>query len=90
MDRSAPEVDGVLMVEIIKQGTNTGSMTLQVTPITIGNFVATYGTLPAEFTMINLNIPDPAECELIILKLSIYVVTSTAKVSPLEIHIYVQ
>ena len=64
LDRVGLELEGVLTVEIIKQGTNVGNMILRVTPMTIGNFTANYGSLPAEFTAVNLDIPDPAEREL--------------------------
>ncbi len=49
---------GTLRVGVSKDGSNTGNITVQVTPMTASQFTASYGAIPYNVTAM-----DPAEGE---------------------------
>ena len=60
-DYVADEGSGSLEALIIKEGENTATITLIVTPMTYGEYIELNSMLPSQFS----NLPDPAECKLI-------------------------
>ncbi len=56
-DYFGDETSGTLRVGVSKDGSNTGNITAQVTPMTLSQFTALYGANPYTTNM------DPAESE---------------------------
>ncbi len=57
-DYPGDETSGTLRVGVSKDGSNTGNITVQVTPMTASQFTALYGAIPC-----NVTARDPAEGE---------------------------